>query len=738
LFHTIVSVVSLLVFNNLLFVDTMLEDDDDSGDDAGLLSDQLGLATRRQDAAAAGGAPAFEHMGKAAETVVSADVIAMRERFVKMRQLKRQERENLDLERTQREHDEEWKRKMSIKYHDLQPKSSDYRTVKSGSSSAIHDVVSGLTAVYEDYAVFVDKVALKRRVRAMDDVGYASYGARPGLVQRATEATAVGFDSYEDAVSVLAEIFRAAGNPRLAQQAEQLLAPARNVAMMAATAPRRLRFLLQRQLQDFGSFRSQKRFDDAVMATALSQLLSWMYLAAVTGTGCKSYCPRLGRLSHVALDLLLEGSDDFQALNVGPSWEQLHATLNQYRAVPTVASGDAPSGPPPYVNELGLEHALKYWTHDRLLNALCRDSSPNPPPVCVLDLISRLSQILLDENLEQLHSRAVDGIRALVLHLGSHAELVSFASSEDAAAEAIFHDLSSAAGPTPRTAKYPDDKDASLAHCYLLGALLRMRTTVHGNVGNNETTTTVSAMLRRFLLACAQQALSRLGVPPPTPDDTYDGAGGEEVPVTSPKPTAAHSPATPATPSSNSSSPTEVASMIRPSGVGLEAWQALTLSVHALESFFRDKEKGAKCLAALDCAFSVFRAGISWLPTSIEACTERATRMAVEVNSAPSASDPSPTAIVREFGSREQAGALYRLLERYSSGLIVVGKFLGSMTRNEYFRHADLHLQVMNMYIEQIALPRCARQAGISFKPSALKQQVVTRYFVHEYPVAGR
>jgi hypothetical protein len=314
---------------------------------------------------------------------------------------------------------------------------------------------------------------------------------------------------------------------------------------------------------------------------------------------------------------------------------------------------------------------------------------------------------------------------------------VPIPSSEDAAADFIFHDLPTAVGPAPRTAKYPDDDDASLAHAYLLGALLTMRTTGDDNdeKGNDGATAAAPTKLRRFLLACAHRALSCLGVA--VPDESSAGAAPKERPISSsPEPTAAaaadatvNTASTPTTPSRGSASPAEVEPIIRPTGVGLEAWQAVELSVHVLESFPRDKDKGARCLAALDCAFSVFRAGVSWLPTSVKPCTEAAP----EAGSAPSISGP-PLEAVREFGAREQAKALHRLLERYSSGLITVGAFLGSMTRNEYFRHADLHLQVMTLYLEQTALPRCSKQAGIAFKASALKQQAVTKYLVFKSP----
>jgi hypothetical protein len=736
----------------------MLNDASDDDDDDLLLSDRLGISTRARERKRRATAAPMTDAAAAAETnddVEDSDddddddvkyslssvcgterkqrqktdrdvqsvmeaMSAERERRSRMLQLRQLERENLSRDKVHKE-----QAAANSRESDAFRQPNDRPTLQ--------DSVSGLTVLYKDYSVFDNKDVVKKRVRAIDDCGYASFGGRPGLIQFVAvnddedESGAEGdsccaFGSYEDAMRSLSAVFRN-DQPEVAAKLEES-------APIMAAATRRIAHLLKSQI-DAAASRGQS-------AQALVEsLVSWLHRAAMAGTGKHSICPHLERLSSMALDLLM-WLDDPSVKELGPSIDAFHAVMNQYRpAQHPAATSPSIAASGTCTNQLGLEHALTYWSCDRIMSSAAGDSAV---PM-TLTALSTLSLVLMDESLSRLHVLARESMKGLLYRLSTHnpTEADHGASMVARIAEQLFRGLPSTLGPPPRNAKYVDDEQASLATSHLLGGLLQLS----DRTANTTEALDASKCLKQFQLECARVALSCLDVSTEPKDENPTVPGSEGPPPATPVAfiTIAASPAIPkpsAGPTSSGDDDSHGPWMDRPEGVDEESWEALRVVVHVLENFPKNKERDARCLAVFDATFYLFRAAMQWLERSISSsnATDALPGDSVVCHQASSAPPPLPSPGA-EFGTERQAKAVLQVLDRLSHGLATVGRFLGSYTRNEYFRHADLQLQVVSAYVEQMARPRCANQAGVRFKPIELKQQDIRKYFGGRSPDSG-
>jgi hypothetical protein len=688
-------------------------DDDDSDDDYGDVKYSLssvGGTTSKQG----------QKTDRDVQSVMEA-MSAERERRCRMLQLRQLERENLSRDKVHKEQAAANRRE------------SDVFRQQNGRPT-LQDSVSGLTVLYKDYSLFDNKDVVKKRVRAIDDCGYASFGGRPGLIQFVAvndsedESGAEGFSccafgSYEDAIRSLSAVFRN-DHPEVAAKLEES-------APIMAAATRRIAHLLKSQI-DAESSRGQSS------RAFVQSVVSWLHRAAMTGTGKQSLCPQLERLSSMALDVLMR-LEDPSVKELGPSIDAFHAVMNQYR------SAQHPAAPSPsiassgtYMNQLGLEHALTYWSCDRIV---CSAAGEGAVPTALATL-STLSLVLIDESLGRLHVLARESMQGLLFRLSTQhpTEPDHGGSMLAQIAEQLFRVLPSTVGAPPRNVKYVDDEQASLATSHLLGGLLQLsdRTT---NTTEGFDAASATKCLKRFQLECARVALSCLDVSTEPKDENPTVPGFAGPPPATASTTIAPGSAIPnpsAGPTSSGDGDSHGVWMDRPEGVDEESWEALRVVVHVLEHFPKNKERDARCLAVFDATFHLFRAAMQWLERSISSsnATDALPGDSVVCHQASSAPPPLPSPVA-EFGTERQAKAVLQVLDRLSHGLANVGRFLGSYTRNEYFRHADLQLQVVNAYVEQMARPRCANQAGVRFKPIELKQQDIRKYFGGRSPESG-
>jgi hypothetical protein len=734
----------------------MLNDASDDDDDDLLLSDRLGISTRARerqrrataapmtDAAAATNDDAEDSdddgdmysvsslrgterkqrqkTDRDVQSVMEA-MSAERERRSRMLRLRLLERENLSRDKVHKEQAA------------ANSRESDVFRQQNGRPT-LQDSVSGLTVLYKDYSVFDNKDVVKKRVRAIDDCGYASFGGRPGLIQfvavndgedesGAEVFSCCAFGSYEDAIRSLSAVFRN-DHPEVAAKLDES-------APIMATATRRIAHLLKSQI-DAAASRGQS-------AQALVQsLVSWLHRAAMTGTGKQSFCPHLERLSSMALDVLMR-LEDPSVKKLGPPIDAFHAVMNQFRPAqhpaapsPSVASSWT------YMNQLGLEHALTYWSCDRIVSSAAGEGAVPT----ALATLSTLSLVLMDESLSRLHVLARESMQGLLFRLSTQhpTEADHGGSMVARIADQLFRGLPSTLGPPPRNVKYVDDEQASLATSHLLGGLLQLSDRT-ANTTEQLDAAFASKCLKHFQLECARVALSCLDVSTEAKDEHPTRPGSEGPPPATPdaSTTIAASPAIPfpsAGPTSSGDDDSHGPWIDRPEGVDEESWEALRMVVHVLENFPKNKERDARCLAVFDATFYLFRAAMQWLERSISSSnsTDALPGDSVVCHQASSAPPPLPSPGA-EFGTERQAKAVLQGLDRLSHGLANVGRFLGSYTRNEYFRHADLQLQVVSAYVEQMARPRCANQAGVRFKPIELKQQDIRKYFGGKSPDSG-
>ena len=536
-------------------------------------------------------------------------------------------------------------------------------------SLSVQDQLAGLADLYPDFHVFSDKSIVAKRMKALDSSSCHRYGGRSHLIRYcrrtasqpstpphgqdvSVESLTRVYESFEDAMKDLRSILP---SPFLSDWTPSSIGVAR------------LRRFIDRQLSD-----------ESVDSSTKQTVTRWLYRVAMTGSGStEGTCPLWSRLSESALQVLVQwqntsGSDSNTELH---SLDLFHCSLDCYRLFGR-EDREANTIKPVRTNEQGLENLLTYWSDERIFQ-----TDPNSLGIStelVTNLVVQLSRLLLDESLSSLHNQVQRSVSAL-LRVASRQSSSSIQAHSFAqhAGQSVMNELQTLVGPVRLSDKVRivDDDQASLATAYLLDKLLTLP--------NDSRSVAVSL----FQLECAYHAFARFGI-----ENTRE--------------------------SSNDESYKEY--MARPSSGPVESewWsvtrQAVLTSIHVLQAFPRDKSQGPRCLALLDSALALFRAGLGWWPATLQSGALKT--VATQGEDA-------------EFGAPEQAQVMVQVLQRLSSVLEEVGQFADRYRFSEHFCCVSEHVHLFDRYMAGIALTRCCSQAGISLAPKALQQQVVTDYF---------